>query len=245
MTEPTFKVSSIRNWKAYAAVAAAGAGLLLVFHYANALSYSAEPITAVVVDAETRQVLESVNVLVLWDLEDPNGRGGPYWIFEETVTDKEGRFQFPGWGPKPVPRTLGGPAWRLGSEQPVIYLFKSGYSLESVSNPWESWMLGNLAWTGEAVRRSVWNGKTIELRRFAGSEQQYLNQLSIIVGRLPLQGCRWAKIPRFTAALVLERGDRIKFPMTSSLPTIEELTDQAKAEPDCSSPVVVLGPHLK
>ena len=95
MTEPTFKVSSIRNWKAYAAVAAAGAGLLLVFHYANALSYSAEPITAVVVDAETRQVLESVNVLVLWDLEDPNGRGGPYWIFEETVTDKEGRFQFP------------------------------------------------------------------------------------------------------------------------------------------------------
>jgi len=245
MTEQTFRVSVVRNWRVYAAVALTGAGLLLVFHYANALSYSAEPITATVIDAESRQALEGVNVLVLWDLEDPNGRGGQHWAFEETVTDKEGRFHFPGWGPKPVPRTLGSPAWRLGSEQPVVYLFRSGYPLESVSNPWESWMLGNSTWTGEKLRRSVWTGKTIELRRFSGSEQQYLNQLSIIAGGLPLQDCDWAKIPRLTAALVLERGDRVKFPMTSGLPTIEELEDQAKAVRDCSSPTVVLRPYLK
>jgi hypothetical protein len=243
MSESSSGTSGIRNWKAFAAIAVAGAGLLLAFHYANALSYSAEPITATVVDAETGQALEGVNVLVLWDLQDPNARGAPYWIFEEAVTDKEGRFHFPGWGPKPVPRTLWGPAYRLGPEQPVIYLFKPGYPLESVSNPWESWMLGNSSWTGGLVRSSVWSGQTIEIKKFQGSRQQYIDRLALSTDGLPTQNCLWARIPRFTAALVAIQGDLV--PRSIGLPTIQSLEAGITSPAGCASPREVLNPYLK
>ena len=243
MNERTFKNSNIRSWKAYAAIAVVVAGLLLGFHYANALSYSAEPITAVVVDEESRQALEGVHVLVLWDLQDSDGGGGPYWIFEETITDKEGRLHFPGWGPKPVPRNLGDPAWRLGPDQPAIYLFKPGYSLEAVHNPWESWMLGNRAWTGDLVRSSVWNGKSIPIKKFQGSNQQYIDTLALSSDGLPTQNCLWARIPRFTAALVAIQGGLV--PRSTGLPTIKSLEDGITSPPGCASPREILGPFLK
>lgn len=239
------KVENGFIWKLMSTGAVASAGLLLGINSATALSYSAQPISAVVIDAESRQPLEGVNALIVWQLQNSDGGGGPFWIFEEAVTDNQGRVNFPGWGPKAVPWGLGDRAWRLGPDQPAIYLFKSGYPFGEMSNPWESWMLGNRAWTGDVIRSSVWNNKTIELRRFVGTEEQYLNRLSIVAGGLPLQECRWAKFPRFTAALVVERGNRVKSPMTNSLPTMNSLEAQAKNERDCPAPAVVLGPFLK
>ena len=243
MSVQTFRMPSIHKWKTFAAIAVAGAGLILALQYANALNYSAEPITAIVVDAESRQALEGVNILVLWDLEDPNGRGGPFWLFEETITDKEGRFHFPGWGPKRVPRTLVSPAWRLSSDQPVIFLFKPGYPLEQVRNPWESWMLGNSAWTGPLVRSSVWNEKTIEIKKYKGSGQQYIDALSRETMGMPLQNCQWAKFPRFIAALVAIQADLV--PRSDGLPTIRSLEAGITSPPGCASPREILGPYLK
>ena len=243
MHEQTKQLWFGSHWKTIGVVAVAASFLCA----ANAvgLSYSAKPINAVVIDAETREPLGGVIVLVVWTLENSNGGGGPFWIYEETVSNKDGHFEFAGWGPTNVPQDSGDPPWRLSTEQPVLYLFKSGYAFGSVANEWESWMLGNRAWTGDSVRSSMWNNKSIALRRFQGTEEQYLNSLSRTAGRLPLQECRWAKFPRLTAALVKERGDRVAPYVSNSLPTMKSLREKAADQPGCAAPSEVLGPFLK
>ena len=233
------------RWSLIATVAMVLVGHLATTEPAFALTYSAKSISAVVIDADTKQPLSDVNVLVVWELQDSNASSESTWVFMEAITDKNGHFAFSGWGPKVVPQSLRELPRRLGPEQPTFYLFKSGYLFGIEANPWESWMLGNRAWTGDLIRSSVWNGKTFELEKFAGSNGQYLDRLSMTAGGLPMQACRWAQIPMLTAALVKERGDRIKFPATSSLPTMKSLEEKAKSVPGCPSPQVVLAPYLK
>lgn len=212
---------------------------------ADALSYSAKSISAVVIDADTKQPLSDVNVLVVWSLQNSNASSESFWVIDEAVTDKQGQFVLSGWGPKLVPQKVGALPQRLGPDQPGIYLFKSGYEFDVISNPWESRMIGNQAWRGDLVRESVWTNKKIELRRFVGTERQYLSSLSMTAGGLPLQGCTWTTFPRFTAALVIERGERIQFPDSSSLPSIKDLEENAKNVPGCPMPTVTLAPFLK
>lgn len=232
--------------KRYFAVICIAAILELIApHRANALSYSAEPISAQLIDAETREGLSDVVVLVMWRLEDAGGGAAPLIRFAEAVSDASGRFTFQGWGPQVVPSAPDGRLWRLNSEQPVLVAFKPGYLFGVVSNEWESSSLGNVGWTGSPVRRSVWSGRQIQLRRFDGEKQQYLNLLSGVAWQLPLQGCRWAEIPQFTAALVNVRGTQAYFPEMISLPTIRTLEAKANDTPGCPSPRLVLGPYLK
>ena len=70
-------------------------------------SYSAKPIEAWVVDAQTGKPLEGVNVVAHWKLRYGLEGGGSYQLhIMEDVTDKNGRFFFPAWGPKEIPRHL-------------------------------------------------------------------------------------------------------------------------------------------
>ena len=66
------------------------------------LTYSADPITAYVVDQETGAPIEGANVAAGWELE--GGRSGiqtvGWFKFMEAVTDAEGKFSLPGWGPE-------------------------------------------------------------------------------------------------------------------------------------------------
>lgn len=218
--------------------------LMATMQTAAALRYSATPIWATVIDGDTRKPLEGVIALIIWELQDSNGGAGGYWIFEEAVSNSLGNFAFPGWGPKEVPQEKGDPPWRLGPDQPSIFLFKSGYPMGTVFNPWESGMLGDRTWTGDRVRSSIWNGKTIELRKFVGTNYEYLSVLSRRAGHLPLQACNWARIPRFTAALVRERGERYGPLEFVSLPTIRDLEFDAKSHPGCLG-VGIIKKYLK
>jgi hypothetical protein len=64
--------------------------------------YSADPIEAWVVDASSGAPLEGVIVTANW--QRTGGFEGSYpkgqMMVMETTTDKKGRFQFSGWGPK-------------------------------------------------------------------------------------------------------------------------------------------------
>ena len=65
-------------------------------------TYTAEPIEAWVVDPETNQPLQDVIVVAHWQLKgglEGGNRVGQMMVME-TVTDAQGRFYFPGWGPK-------------------------------------------------------------------------------------------------------------------------------------------------
>ena len=83
-----------------------------------ATAYSAKEIEARVIDADTRQPLEGVNVVAHWVLHF-GMEGGQQTDLElmETVTDKNGRFHFPAWGPKPIPAGLPWEA-RMKSQDP-------------------------------------------------------------------------------------------------------------------------------
>jgi hypothetical protein len=231
----------IRQWRTIGVIAAALAGAT----NAVALSYSARPISAQVIDAESKEPLADVIVLVLWDLEDIRGGGGDVLRIEETVGDQRGHFAFAGWGPQKVPASPDGRLWRLDTEQPILYLFKLGYRLKVVTNYPDMRPLGNPTWTGDPVRASEWNGKQIELQRFDGTGDQYVNALSSAAGRLPIQECRWAQVPRLTAALVRARESAPEQRrIINSLPTMKSLEAEAAAE-GCPSPRILLAPYLK
>ncbi|ROZ76072.1 carboxypeptidase-like regulatory domain-containing protein [Ramlibacter sp. WS9] len=169
--------------------------------------YSAEAIEGWLVDEDTGKPIEGANVTANWTVEEGNlagtNTGGQIQILE-TVTDKNGRFFFPAWGPKPLPPKKNG--WwvdqYIGYEDPRMVFFKSGYKLVSASNYAVSER--NTART----RRSEWNGKTIKMKNLADQKKEYEESLSAARSALRFafdaSGCDWQHIPRMLAAVIKE-----------------------------------------
>jgi hypothetical protein len=182
---------------------------------AGSLRYSAAPIEAWVVDKETDQPLEGVIVVAHWALERTSrliphqtNRAGSLMILE-AVTDKDGRFYFPAWGPK----------WHLGSGEltdsdPELILFKSDYKYLRVSNsqymrPSKYSDVGKPSGTESkptgSKRISFWSGERIKLERFKGTEKEYAEHVHSLDNGLEFarygEDCEWKKIPRMLIAL--------------------------------------------
>lgn len=161
--------------------------------------YRAKPIAATVVDGETGAPLEGVIVDVVWELEG-------YWQYptgvlrvEETVTDAQGRFHFPGWGPRLRPLT-----GRLAVTMPALLLFKPGYRYRRLHNPVRH---GGGA---DLTIRSVWDGATIRLEPFEGTQGEYADHLSSLANsylRFAFRhdDCTWRRIPRMLTAVLRQR----------------------------------------
>ena len=164
-------------------------------------AYSAEAITATVIDADTRKPLAGVVVTANWQLL--GGMEGNYPVGQlevlETVTDANGRFHFPAWGPKKRPKGY------LREDDPQLLLFKPGYEYRRLANEVSSRI------NYDSVRRSVWNGKTIELKRFRGTMEAYENQFELLngaLGHIVADGpeeCYWKKLPNTIRAMNRER----------------------------------------
>lgn len=176
---------------------------------AASLTYSAESIEAKVIDAETKQPLEGVVVTANWQLEQGtvggNIQAGQLMVLE-AVTDKEGRFSFPAWGPKT--------AWQsfLVNDDPQLLLFKPGYEYRRLFNRYTS----DRELRTRPLRRSDWNGKMIELKRFKGTIEAYEDQfesfnrdLEHLAADNP-EECGWKKIPDTIRAMYRERKRLIK-----------------------------------
>jgi len=160
-------------------------------------TYSAEAITATVIDAETKKPLPGVIVTANWQLL--GGMEGSYPVGQmeilETVTDQHGRFHFPAWGPKKRPKGY------LREDDPQLLLFKPGYEYQRLANAVSSKI------NYGSVRRSEWNGKVIELRRFRGTMASYAESVSAIniPLRSMLEDCNWKRIPKFLLALKAQK----------------------------------------
>lgn len=188
---------------------------------AGSLKYSAAPIEAWVVDKEAGQPLEGVIVVAHWALESTSrivphqtNPAGSLMILE-TVTDKNGRFYFPAWGPK----------WHLGTgnltdSDPELILFKSGYKYLRVSNsrylrPAKYSDVGKPSGTESkpsgSKRISFWSGERIELKAFKGTVEAYENHfesLNDALGHIAADNpeeCSWKKIPITIHAMNRER----------------------------------------
>lgn len=182
---------------------------------AGPLKYSAEPIEAWVLDAETKQPLENVIVVAHWELETTSrivphqtNPAGSLMILE-TVTDKNGRFYFPAWGPK----------WHLGAGEltdsdPELIFFKSGYRYLRVSNsrylrPAKYSDVGKPSGTESkptgSKRISFWSGERIPLEKFKGTTEEYARHLSSLDIYLRFaydnENCEMKQVPRMVVAL--------------------------------------------
>ena len=133
--------------------------------------YSAEPIEAWVVDEKTGKPLEGVIVVAHWKLMRGTVAGrvpAGTMMLLETVTDANGRFSFPAWGP--LENASEG---ILDHEDPMLILFKSGYRQTGLSNHY-----GIRAEDKPSKRKSEWSGKTIKMTRFEGTPEQYASHVA-------------------------------------------------------------------
>lgn len=216
------------------------------FLKATVLSYSGAPFQATVVDKDTAKPIDGVIVAAVWHLETRGGRGAGFLNVTEAITEANGSFQMSGWGPLEVKRTLesGMLPPRLAPEQPWLILFKPGYRIGTVEGEGTTTSyLNDRHWTGEPVRMSYWNGKTIKLERFVGDDLAYQRELSN--SKWPPRGdCLWTKTPRMTAALIKETERLNRTTGQHESPTLSSIreTDAGKY---CGSPTAILGPLLK
>lgn len=171
----------------------------------SSLTYSAEPIEARVIDADTKKPLEGVIVTANWQLVEGT-LGGSRSLGQlkvmEAATDMDGKFTFPAWGPIEVSKG------HLVSEDPQLLLFRSGYHYHRLSNQYTSDRELRL----RSVRRSDWNGKTIEMRPFSGVDiqAQYKNLLNFSkdvdsFATWHVDPCQWTKLPIAINKLMQER----------------------------------------
>ena len=172
--------------------------LLLLPLQSCAFYYSAAPIEAWIVDAETGKPLEGVIVTANWQLKGGMEGGndfGQMMVMEE-VTDKSGRFYFPAWGPK---RNVSD--GHIKNEGPQLVLFKNGYRYLPLSNQ------TRVTDRPGPFLKSDWNGKTIKMERFKGDLKEYAQHLKFIDTLVNLdfmsagKTCYWKNMPRMIEAL--------------------------------------------
>lgn len=203
---------------------------------------SADPIDSQVVDADTGAPIEGAVVLAHWELHSGSLSGDSLPCgsanVEDTVTDKDGKFHIPGWGP-----TMPGCSGEMRQGNPHLYVFKPGYYSRDVPNGYPDIM-------SIATTHNAWRDTPLALLKIydinsAKSKGEAFNSLTSLetsmgdfIAGMPAQ-CNWKKAPNMLRALALqhqayyESGYRY-FGMIDLL----EVNDQwyQKVAPQCGSP---------
>lgn len=147
---------------------------LLVLLPARALppaSYAGAEINGRVVDAAGGQPLAGAVVVATWwvyRFNAPLANDGVLCFYvAEAVSDAQGRYRIPAWGP--IPRPSGSQMDPLGGDDPILQAFKPGYEPEGFQNyaPESRWQGGVPFNPPDAeLRRSVLDGKDLALYRY-------------------------------------------------------------------------------
>lgn len=212
------------------------------------VTVSADPVYARVVDADTGKPIQGVAVVAYWELYQGGIAGGGPCVainVEEAVTDQNGRFRLPAWGP------IRGSCGVMRNMNPMTYFFKPGYKY--------LYMPGGI---GLDVTRLVsvaqvdWNGKKLEMQKFQNPDLHvqtpggYIDNFDELnlglrnsIVNMPA-ACNWRKIPVMLRYIEIE-GQRISkavgYPYDS---IVWDLVDNdrwyQKVAPQCGSPKVFL-----
>lgn len=137
--------------------------------------YFAKDIQGQVVDGETSRPLQGVVVVAKWQVYATgigSGGGGGSIKTIEVITDQEGRYVIPGWGPRMRP-----PLTYLNSKDPELTYFMPGYFPDARENALHTYENRDTS----LVRTSEWNGKVVKLLPFNGMDwKDYAFKLSQI-----------------------------------------------------------------
>lgn len=185
--------------------------------------YSGKSVHGWVIDAKTKQPIKDVVVVEIWELYghdsilqmegDING----YVHIAETLTDKNGYYEFSDWGPK---FTMNG---RMDKWSPQLIFYKFGY--DDVRH--QNHVSGNLHPDNTVSEHS---GEKVVLARNEGSPKEYEKAIGSLDDVLRLWSyrkgfeCQWVNVPRFAAELIklsnFFRENRVNnsFPRLTSFP---------------------------
>jgi hypothetical protein len=172
----------------------------LVLNACGSPYYTADPIEAWVVDAETGKPIEGAIVTANWQLLagslDTGGRKLRQLEVMETVTDRNGRFFFPGF------TRLNISLDELGDEDPQILIFKSGYAYYRASN---SYPLGKTS--PGAHRTASVNRQKLRMQRADANANKYAFDLGFLTtGLMSIVNSGDANsVPKMIHALACER----------------------------------------
>jgi len=155
----------------------------------------AEEIHGWAVDSKTKEPIENVIVLAIWELE-----GGLHVdhtaniMIMETVTNNKGYYFFESWGPR---FTMQG---RMDELSPKLVFYKFGYD--------DKYLFNHQRFPVVDYDVSRHTGKNIELEIFNGQPKEYERRtrgvdehLGAYKNRSALQ-CTWTEIPRFTVEML-------------------------------------------
>ena len=189
-------------------------------------TYVANAVEGWVVEAGSKSPLEGVIAVMNWELVDPTNLPVGQLMVMETVTDRNGHFVFPAWGPKPRP-----PKGTLNPKAPQLLLFKAGYGYLRFTNK----TAGD---ANNAIALSFdWNGNTIEMRRLPddaivnmgpgrvfSKRSLSLNGLSLALG-WAYQGkdCEWKQAPRMLAVVHQSKMEFDRQGLRTDLKSIDDL----------------------
>lgn len=195
--------------------------------------YSGESIHGWVIDAKTKQPVKDVVVVEVWELQ-----GG--WHTDhtanihiaETLTDEEGYYVFPDWGPKFTTEGV------LSRASPFLTYYKFGYEVARRQNS----ITGNMNPDNSVSEHSA---EKIDLVKFEGEEKLYAKKLASVYGflqgnsyREPFK-CMWKKVPVFTSEIIKAERYFRKNGIYSSLPRLGYFS-----APECSDPEEILKDYL-
>jgi hypothetical protein len=162
---------------------------------AGPLTYSATQIKGRVVDADSGEPIEGAVVVAQWVLFNIGpGHGGHKGRLHihETMTDKDGYYMIPGWGPRIRP-----PMTELVNRDPEILIFKGTYEPKALYN--------SIA-RASSVRVSDWDGKIVKLKRTERGLEEQAFLLSSFFGRLESEDSNrdWYNYPKMLLAVYAE-----------------------------------------
>lgn len=162
---------------------------------------SSPAITGLVIDVDTGAPVSHVNVVAEWRRERNyvDDEGALIYV-TETVTEKDGSYTIPAWGPIALPSRSD---FRQG-EDPVITIFKSGYQPVSLSNE----TVSDIRYRSTPLGKSKWAGATIKIRRWQGPIQDYWWRVNSMSGSLSSENRAWRRYPRMLVTLLKEQ-DRL------------------------------------
>lgn len=199
-------------------------------------SYQGDATEGWVVDATTKQPLEGVVVVVQWELYGglhPSVKGR--LLIQESVTDRNGRYAFPAWGP------LRPKEYELDVGSPYLAFFKRGYVALELRNDWRPDR------PLPKVVNSRWNGKTVELQSYKGDLKDYdfsggLYSIRYLFG-FSEEACAWELMPRMTAEMLMLGQICQEQRVSCATPSKERLRGAYQKE--CKDPDAILEGYLR
>ncbi len=195
--------------------------------------YMADEVHGSVVDAETGEPIDDVMVLIYWEQWGgflSEGHVTQYLVLKETVTDVNGHYSFPSWGPK---ITISG---FINDSNPFFMFHKRGYSpvytyniMPKANRPY--------------VMESDLTDKAIKLKPFKGSLEEYAREVSMLDSPLnshrSISNCDWEDVPEYAAELINLNNYFIRNQVRASLPDMNSYT-----RTNCNDPKEVLKEYL-